>query len=240
MEKIATPIRHWGSILPLLNSRCKSTRIVTRFMITRQTTVFGTRKFTLLSTGNTVFYLGKICIVFALMISRSARVGCKDSIVYAPPFFKSFIDKRHRAGTEPFNLRRKCISNPIYCYKARHRTVQNLCFLVSPTTIIRFIITIRINPINRVFRRRLFAHVTEKVYKPSLRVIPSIADLYASTTIVFILLMFWVVTTFAHRAPAIILWFIYGLAAMAIVTVHFPIHIHKYIITNLTGVNNEY
>lgn len=108
---------------------------------------------------------------------------------------------------------RKCIYTASNVYCKRCCRVSYLGFLVSPTTIIRLVISIVVNPIERVVLRWSLSHVCKKVGKPFLSQ-PAAADFYAARTVPFMRPVFNIVTTSLHSLIRLILRSIIHMAAM--------------------------
>lgn len=117
-----------------------------------------------------------------------------------PPFFYSTMSGSivNIIKTAPL---RHCFANAINFSIDIFSSIIMLFLNSRPTTIIRLIIPIVINPINRMFDRWFFSHIFKKLRE---RFTPTLAHFYATTTIVFPTVTVLILSPIYDMVPSVI------------------------------------
>lgn len=108
-----------------------------------------------------------------------------------------------------------------YCYKPVTRKMRCLLNLGRPFTVRRLIVSIAVNPINRVLNSRLLTHIAQEVYK-SIIATPTVANLNPSASIAVISPIFSIITTHHHTPIRVHLRPIFQRTTMTILRVILP------------------
>lgn len=85
-----------------------------------------------------------------------------------------------------------------WCFWMAPASIFSLLFAAGPSAIAWFISKTIVNAINSFFSYRAWPHVLQEISK---RLIPAVANLYASTAIVFVKGLVWIVASLAHCKP---------------------------------------
>lgn len=114
---------------------------------------------------------------------------------------------------------RGSFSYTVNSFKSGHTSVRRLFSLCSPTTIRRLVVSISVNSIDRVFGRRLFTHILNKVNKSCLGIVPSIANFDTPSTINMKVVIVRILAPLSHCSPRIIFRLINRVPTMPIITI---------------------
>lgn len=137
---------------------------------------------------------------------------CSKSIFHVPPISNSIISNRqpHTIFISPLC---SCFRYPINLYQSIIPFIRLLSLRCSPSTILHRVAFIVVDSIKPVFSRRFFAHIIKKVRK----VFPLFRVRDATTTIMFIGSIFFIITSLAHSSPRVVFASIYSVATMLII-----------------------
>lgn len=92
-------------------------------------------------------------------------------------------------------------SNAVDLHQSNRTVVKALLNLCGPSAIIWGIPFVVVNAIKRMTQRRARPHVCEEKFEG----VPSLADFYASTTVIVVCMMVRIVAAAAHRRPRAVL-----------------------------------
>jgi len=132
-------------------------------------------------------------------VTRQRR--CSQRIFDCPPRGKS-PTKRCVVNTELTRPSLEAHSFSVVSNPPGRAGIQTLLLTGCPFTVIKFVVAVVVNSVDRCFRERLCPHVFQEVYE---RVSPPMADRNASSTVSVIVLDIRVVTTGFHRMPGHVL-----------------------------------
>lgn len=126
----------------------------------------------------------------------------KQKIISAPVCIDT-IRKRARSNSRFFSPIAKALTVVTNCNPPSPASVPCLLPMCFPATVIRFVISIIVDPPYGCFGKRLQPHVAQERRK---RVLPSVTDAYPSSAIVHIAGLVLVVASALHGAPSRVFW----------------------------------
>lgn len=171
--------------------------------------------------------LGGLFYPWAVLVLH--RFNCASVLIR--PSFKNPIMACYRRNTVTSTVVRKARINTIHGEEDHSLLFIYLFFLSSPSTVLWCIISVIIYAVYSVFWRS-FTHIFKEVSKAFK---PSIAYFNPTTTVIFVFLLFGVITSFLNRVIAIPSVAVFFIATVPVVRVIFtPMHTFG---TPLTRVN---
>lgn len=153
------------------------------------------------------------------MVSNLVRAntlrGDLKCVSFAPPKLNSIIEQADRDSVATA-VASSGILYAVHNKQLNSRTVANLLRMGRPTAVFGRVVSVIVNPVNRVSRRRFFAHILKEAGKARYWFVPAPTNLNTPPAVTVKSLVPRVVTTLSHSSPRIVLRTVDSVTTMSI------------------------